>query len=390
MEKLSFEESCRSREMLAVKRGREVIVSVEADREVNTVYVRGNGKVEGSVPLAAGKASLADLPTQVLLGKLAVDLLHGESGRRALLIGLGSGVTLGALLEGAESVFAAGGIDVIEIEPAYLDAIRDPAVRPFVAPFLPETILAAGAAPSRAPGAAPCSFHFGDARRLLAGELGERRWRVIVSQPSEPWIPGAAALFTVEFFEQAAARLDGDGGLFLQWLQMARVDAAGLELLVRTFRRAFGSVFVLRPPRTGELILVGANGAVHLERLLEAPAGRFFAAAGLEVLADRLAVFLAGPRGVEEWVDLEPGGPVNTDGRSEALYRLAVVHQAGRDPLEENLARLRLLAARDPVARYLPEPLRHDARLLRLLAARNRILGDAEEADAILRGLRED
>src|SRR5262249_40150950 len=45
LESLALEESLRSREILSLARGQEVIVSVELDRVANTVYVRGNGKV---------------------------------------------------------------------------------------------------------------------------------------------------------------------------------------------------------------------------------------------------------------------------------------------------------------------------------------------------------
>ncbi|MBI4606553.1 MAG: hypothetical protein HY721_31705 [Planctomycetes bacterium] len=375
---LPLEESLRSRELLRVEPGRESIVSVELDREANTVYVRGNGKVEGSVPADPSRPSLADLPTQILLGSLAADLLHGERGRRALLVGLGSGVTLGALLEGGGGVFAPSDVDVVEIERAFLEAIRDEAARPYLEPFVRREVLEPGSA------AAP-RFRFGDARRLLRSELRGRTWHAIVSQPSEPWIPGAAPLFTAEFFEEAAARLE-EGGVFLQWLQVYKLDLEVVRLLARTFRRAFPQVVAFRPPGTGELILAGSFRPLPLERLLDAPAGRLLAAAGLEVPADRLAIALSGPAALDAWVGLAPGLPVNEDRRSQVEFLGARSLHADPAGARANLEALRALGGRDPIARHLPERLRGDRAFLRLLASRDVRLGDLPEARETLRG----
>ncbi len=58
--------------------------------------------------------------------------------------------------------------------------------------------------------------------RLIVGDgrshllLTPQRYDVIVSEPSNPWMAGVAALFTREFFEAARARLKPDG-LLCQW-----------------------------------------------------------------------------------------------------------------------------------------------------------------------------
>jgi len=376
-ESLSLEEAFRSREILSLVRGREVIVTVELDEseEVATVTVRGNGKVEGSVPADPAKRSLADLPTQVLLGALPTSLIAEGPSRSALLIGLGSGVTLGALLEGAGALHAT---DVIEIEPAFLEAIQSEGARKYLRPFVPESVLAGT-------GGAGVRFHFGDARRLLAVELRASRWDAIVSQPSEPWIPGAAPLFTEEFFELASRRLK-PGGIFFQWLQLYKMESLGVELFLRTFRRTFPETFVLRAPRTGELILMGSFERPDWVRLLRAPQDVRYLRAGLEVPADRLAAILAGPRGIDDWVGLGIDLPLNTDGRSELQFLATRSLHSSRDLARENLSSLRRAAGRDPVTTYLPPSLKGDLAFRRLLAERNIWAGDIEEALAILEG----
>lgn len=392
LETLSWEKSVRSRELLCVVRGREVIVSVDLHPDSNTVYVRGNGKVEGSVPADRSKPSLADLPTQVLLGALPSELYaHRQDEWSALLIGLGSGVTLGALLGDASGDSAPVAVDVIEIEPGFLTAIRDEKVRPYMLPFLPEGLLVADATrgvnemheidgtKSRV------RFHFGDARRLLGSELWSKRWDVIVSQPSEPWVPGAAPLFTVEFFTVAARHLKPDG-VFFQWLQMYKLNSDSVRLLARTFRRVFPQVYLLRPPGTGELILMGSFNLLPLQRLLEAPPGRLLAATSLEMPVDRLAIFLSGPRGVDGWVGVSPGLSVNTDRRGQVEFLGARSLHSARELAKENLAELHEIGGEDPVIRYLPRHLRSDEKFKRLLARRKLRLGQLTEALATLGG----
>jgi hypothetical protein len=381
LESLPLEETFRAREILALVPGREVLVTVEIDREANTVYVRGNGKVEGSVPADRSRPSRADMPTQVLLGAFPAALYRRVPGAEALLIGLGSGVTLGALAD-AEAGFRPGAIDAIEVEEAYADAIRSEAARPYLEPYLPEGLLRPAGEDGEAAGV---RLHFGDARRLLLADLRGRRWDAIASQPSEPWIPAAAPLFTLEFLEAAAERLK-PGGAFFQWLQLYKLDLESARLFARTFRRAFPRVFLLRPPATGEVILIGSRDPLPIARLLDGAAGRWDAAAGLEEPADRLAVFLAGPDGIDGWVGLAPGLPVNTDSRSELQYRATLSLYADRGLARENLAALRRIAAGDPVSRYLPDVLRRDAGFLRLLAARNVRVGDLGEALSLLAG----
>ena len=68
--------------------------------------------------------------------------------------------------------------------------------------------------------------------RLLIGDgrshlrLSDRQYDVIVSEPSNPWMAGVAALFTREFFEAARARLRS-GGVFCQWAHTYEIAERG-------------------------------------------------------------------------------------------------------------------------------------------------------------------
>ena len=296
-------------------------------------------------------------------------------------------MTLGALLGEGGKGFLPEKVDVIEIEKAFLDAMGPESVRRYLEPFVPQAVLDGvreerGAQSHESKGV---RFHFGDARRLLACELSDRRWDAIVSQPSEPWIPGAAPLFTVEFFEAARRHLE-PGGIFFQWLQMYKIEDDGIRLLIRTFHRVFPEVFCLRPPGTGELVLVGCSSTPPLELFLGPPVGPSSAAAGLELPVDRLAIFLGGSRGIASWAGYSPNLPINTDSRSELHFLSTWSLYGGVDLARRNLALLQKTAGEDPVVNYLPAPWRSDSSFRRTLASRNIRLGDFAEALAILDG----
>ena len=382
-ETLSVDKRFEGRRLLTLVSGAEVIVSVELDELANTVYVKGNGKVEGSVPADPTRGSLADLPTQVLLGELAADLSWPAAPENALLIGLGSGVTLNALLEGAGKGQRPDHVDVIELEPAFLQALAAPEVRSYLKPFVPDWLVQSLVSDGMMQSGAPnCVFHFGDARRLLGFELSDRRWDVIVSQPSEPWIPAAAPLFTREFFATVRQRLTPEG-FFLQWLQLYKLDASTLRVLVRTLRREFPEVFLVRPPASGQVILVATQKRPQFDRLLSVPPGPLQSRTLVEAPEDRLAIFLGGSAGVDHWIGLGPELRVNTDDRDVAL-RLTKSLYSQKNLASVNLATLRENIGADPIVRYLGRPLQKNVELVRRLALRNARVGDFEEALATI------
>ncbi len=378
---LSIEKRFADQTQVAVVEGREVIVSVDVDRLANTVYVRSNGKVEGSVPLDPERGSLADLPTQILLGELASQLWNPREPFSALLIGLGSGVSLGALIEGAGPGYRPESVDVIELESGFLTALRHERVAPLFRELLPPWILSGGSAPEGQP---RCDFHFGDARRLLLSRFRQKRWHVIVSQPSEPWIPGAAPLFTQEFFQLAKARLEPDGVL-IQWLQMYKLEVSTLRLLIRTMRREFAELFLLRPPASGQLLIVASQVRPDLSRLLSTPASRFQSATLIEMPADRLAIFLGGPAIVDAWVGLDPSLPVNRDDLSVTVELTRSLYRRD-DAARHNLELLQQKLGGDSVFNYLDPSLRSRDDLRHLLARRNVRLGEWTEALLLLEG----
>jgi spermidine synthase len=169
-----------------------------------TRTLRVNGKTDAS--------DGADVQTQVLLAHVPM-LVHRDP-RRVMVLGLGGGVTVGSA-----AAHPVERVDVVELEPAVVEAARffRAASRDALAQPVVRVVVA-------------------DGRNFLLATA--ERYDVIVSEPSNPWIAGVAALFSLEFFETARARLR-PGGVMGQWLQGYSLAADDFAMIVRTFGAAF-------------------------------------------------------------------------------------------------------------------------------------------------------
>jgi len=288
-----------------------------------TVSVR---RLAGSRALAIdGKVDASnggDMLTQRLLGLLPT-LLHSNP-RDALVIGLGSGVTADAVLASGE----VRRLDIVEISPevaeasAYFDrenhkVLQKPQVRLLI----------------------------GDGRSHL--RLSTQQYDVIVSEPSNPWMAGVAALFTREFFQAARARLR-DQGIFCQWSHTYEIAEYDLRSIVRTFASVFpeGTMWLVGE---GDLLLIGSVApgidqrlATLIERSQMHAVPTLLADVGVPPSAAPfvlLSMFAGGPRLL---ADFGNGASVQIDDRMSLEFTAA---RAMHDPPEGHAARLRALAA---------------------------------------------
>lgn len=226
--KADFRQTIAARDrLLYYKDGISATISVHESGGL--VYLRVNGKTDAS--------NANDMHTQVMSGHLP--LFYRPDAKRALVIGMGSGVTAGTV-----ALHPLERIDLIEIEPAVVqageffakenrDVLKNPRVRLTVA----------------------------DARNFLLASEGA--YDVIISEPSNPWMRGIGNLFSLEFYELAARRL-APKGIVLQWIHVYSLFPEDLKMVIKTFRSVFPHTVVWNTIR-GDLLLVGGREPLRLD-----------------------------------------------------------------------------------------------------------------------------
>lgn len=176
-------------------------------------FLRVNGKTDGGYL----KTGQSDNYTQSFLGLLP--LLYNPAAERALVIGLGTGMTLEGVHANARVK-----IDCIEISSAVAEAARyfDSANGQVLdSPRVQLRLL--------------------DGRTWLAAM--PNLYDIIISEPSHPWQTGNANLFTEDFFEASRKRL-GSTGVFCQWLPYYQMDKEHFQLLLKTVQQSYAYVNV--------------------------------------------------------------------------------------------------------------------------------------------------
>jgi spermidine synthase len=210
-------------------------VSVRKDWNITSLAINGRTNASDS----------EDMSTQVMLAQLP--LLLAPRINDGLIVGFASGVSAGAILQSPiESVTC------VELEPATINASRffeHVNHHPLNDPRLHLVI--------------------DDARTYL--RVNPARYDIIMSEPSHPWVPGVANLFTEEFFTLGRERLNDDG-VFVQWLQIYQLSTESLRSVLATFQKVFPHVMIFRVGGTTkgkDLILAGSRTALTLDRLGE-------------------------------------------------------------------------------------------------------------------------
>ena len=203
--------SAGSYDFLFYRDGRTATVSVRRAKGDSTAILTlaTNGKPDASVedvwrrppkPDAARVPLMNDLGTQVLLP--LVTLAHAPNARQAAVIGQGSGMTSHFLL-GSPRLDR---LYTIEIEPAMIDGSR--------------VLMPANKRVFTDPRS---TFVIDDAKSFFAAS--GRKFDLILSEPSNPWVSGVSGLFTTEFYDRVSHHL-APNGVFGQWLHLYEIDDA--------------------------------------------------------------------------------------------------------------------------------------------------------------------
>lgn len=220
-----FKEFLNRNEILYHKDGFSSTVTV-LHSPWNERFLRINGKTDASWG--------TDMKTQLLLAYLPRLIFQGQP-EHALIIGLGAGVTAGACAVDKNIKT----IDCIELEPAVSKAAMFfTRVNKWVMKDQRFNLI------------------FTDARHYLNGT--GKKYDLIISEPSNPWMAGIATLYTQEAFNLVKERLSAPG-IFCQWIHSYSMSEKDFKMILKTFVSVFPHSMLFTPRENDFLIL----GSLH-------------------------------------------------------------------------------------------------------------------------------
>jgi predicted membrane-bound spermidine synthase len=212
------------------KDGKTATISVTSEGSFRAI--RTNGKPDAGIQFGPNAKPSWDESTMILLA--ALPLAFKPDAKTIANIGFGSGLTTHSLLahEGVRHV------DTIEIEPAMVEGAK-----------------LFGAVNARAYGDPRSHIRIEDAKTFFATH--QRRYDVIVSEPSNPWVSGVATLFSEEFYGRIRPHLN-DGGLLVQWLQVYEIDFDLVGSILKALGKHFPD-YVVYTSQPGDIVVIASK-----------------------------------------------------------------------------------------------------------------------------------
>jgi spermidine synthase len=226
-----------SRNVVFYRDGRTATVSVRKGED-GGYSIATNGKPDASItPSWFQKVTDTttvleldgDESTQVLLP--LITLAHAPKARQGAVIGNGSGMSSHLLLGSP----ALEKLVTIDIEPEMINGSHT---------FYP--------ANRRVFDDPRSQFIHDDAKSYFAAS--NRKFDLILSEPSNPWVSGVSGLFTDEFYQRIHTYLTPDG-VFGQWLHLYEIDDALVLGVIKAVHQNFASYEIFLTADVDILIL---------------------------------------------------------------------------------------------------------------------------------------
>jgi len=273
-------EAVENTDVLYYAEGVEAIVSSTRVKGGELTFIT-NGRVEASSHLQAQQC-------QFTLGHLP--MLLNKDPKRVLVVGTGSGMTLGATSAhpGVEQITLA------EIEPKVIGVARTFAAYNHHVLDNPKLRIV-----------------FNDGRNFLM--TTKEKFDVITADPIHPWFRGAGYLYASEYFKLAAEHLR-PGGMVCQWLPLYELTPENVKSVVRTFQEQFPYTMLWLTHYDAEI--VGSNAPIVIDeadlarRIAEPAIAGDLKRVLMGSAADFLSYFVMGTEGMRNF---SRNAIVNTD-----------------------------------------------------------------------------
>ena len=278
--------------------GEGVTASVAVTRTPTGVLNYHNaGKVQAS-------SEPQDMRLQRMLGHITT--LVPKNPNKVLVIGCGAGVTAGA----------------VSIDPM----VKDQTIAE-IEPLVPRVVSTHFAQHNFNVVANPkVKVHLDDARHYLL--TTDEKFDAITSDPLDPWVKGAATLYTREFFDVVKSHLN-PGGVVTLFVQLYESSEAAVKSEIGTFLEAFpnGAVFANTVNGQGyDLVLFGQleGGKINVDAIqarLSDPANaavaRSLSEVGINSAVDLFGTYAGRRSDMKNWLS---DAQINTDRNLKLQY----------------------------------------------------------------------
>ncbi len=188
----------------------------------------------------AGKVQASSEPQDMRLQRMLGHITHliPKAPKNALVIGLGAGVTAGAVSIGPN----VERVTIAEIEPLVPRSVAE-----YFGQHNYNVVT----------NTKKVNIHIDDARHFLL--TTDQKFDAITSDPLDPWVKGAATLYSREFFELVKKHLN-PGGVVTLFVQLYESNPAAVKSEVGTFFEAFPNAVVWGNTNNGQgydLVVMG-------------------------------------------------------------------------------------------------------------------------------------
>lgn len=211
------------------KDGKSASVAVGKSKRTGNLWLSINGKVDASTG--------SDMPTQRLSGELPVHIAKANNPSEdlsALVVGLASGITAAETRKmGIQQ------LDILEIEPAVVEAAA------LFSDYNDNLLHDENS-----------TIIVQDARAHLMQT--NKRYDVIISEPSNPWLTGISNLFTVEYWKLGKSRLR-ENGVFCQWVQLYNMPPEGFRMIIQSFLSIHPNTWLFETIPGADVLLISAQ-----------------------------------------------------------------------------------------------------------------------------------
>ncbi|MDM8561061.1 hypothetical protein [Candidatus Parabeggiatoa sp. HSG14] len=212
--------------------------------QLGKLTISTNGKPDAAI---GQEKPTPDEPTMILLAALPW-AIHDQA-KTVATIGFGSGMTSHVLL----SIPSIERVDTIEIEPAMVEGAKgfgDRVANVFNDPR--------------------SHIHIEDAKAYFTNH--QKKYDLIISEPSNPWVSGVAGLFSQEFY-QLVRNYISEKGLFVQWFHVYEIDTTLVASVLKALSPNFEDYTLYMAGANDLLIIASTHGKVGIpsEKIFDIP-----------------------------------------------------------------------------------------------------------------------